>query len=607
MIRYIVESHKPNAHLFNIRMIISKPDPDGQRISMANWIPGSYVFREYARHIVTIQAFAGNRPLNLKKIDNSTWECEKTSKTITIEYVYYAWELSVVSSYLDQNQGFFNGSSIFLMAHGKEKERCDVELIPPNTPNASHWRVATSLFRKKRTKKWGFGEYYASSFQHLIDHPVTMGVFEILEFQASKVPHYIVISGKHDGDLRRVSDDVAKICEQHIKLFEEAPPFDHFIFMVAILEDGEGGGLEHRYSTALMVERTAFPVAGDHAQQHEYIYMLSLFSHEYFHAWNVKRIKPAGFMPYDLNEKTFTTQLWSFEGVTSYYADLAMIRAKVIEQKQYLELISQTITKLLRNPGRKKQTVADSSFDVWIKFNMPDENSLNAVINYYVKGHLIGLMIDLALRLESQNKRSLDDVMRYLWRHYGKVKKGVPEKRIDHIIDRMSKGTLTQLLNDALYSTKELPLERILSEFGFELELRSALTQKELLGKGLDIQAHQKLPFKQGIFGCATYNSEGRVFVSHVNDESAAEEAGISAGDEFVAINGIRVTPGSIDRITKRLKVGQWIAIYVFRHGLLSKLKMKLSSPPLDFASITIKKDCSEEQLKWIERWLMGG
>lgn len=256
---------------------------------------------------------------------------------------------------------------------------------------------------------------------------------------------------------------------------------------------------------------------------------------------------------------------------------------------------------MLRTPGRKKQTVTESSFDVWIKYNKPNENTLNAVVNYYVKGKLIGLIFDLALRLHSNNKTSLDDVMRMLWFNYGKVERGVPERTIENIVGELGGKSLSEIAYNALYTTKELPLKKLLTQFGFSLELSSLLSEKDFSNKVLRKQAHQNSSFKQGIFGCTTMYSNGRVYVSQVIDGSAASEAGISANDEIVAINKLRIDNYSFDKIAKRLRVGEAISIYIFRQELLYKLKLILKSPPLDIAKISVRKNITQSQRKNID------
>jgi predicted metalloprotease with PDZ domain len=609
MIEYIVQSKNPNAHLFNVTMTITDPAPD-QRISMPNWIPGSYLFRDYAKQIVIIEAYnildGKKNTIPMHKIDNSTWEINQIAPAITIEYTVYAWDISVEGAYLDQYQGFFNGAALFLMVHGKENERCDITIERPNCPKSDKWQMATTLL-SDQTPQWDFGQYYALSYFELIDRPVTMGKLHILEFSAANIPHYIVISGKHNGDLHRLVRDVTKICETHIHFFRDPAPFDQYIFHLAVIagDEGGGGGLEHSFCSALMVERNYFPVHGDPSFSEEYLYLISLFSHEYFHAWNVKRIRPAGFMQNDLNSKNYTNQLWSFEGVTSYYADLTLARAGIITMEKYCDLLADNISKLLSGAGRNKQTLTESSFDVWIKYNQPNENSVNSIVNYYVKGNLVGLCFDIALRLATNDMITFDDVLRTLWNDYGKRNIGVPEGTIDRLVVKLGGESLTTLVNDALYTTKELPLQELLQKFGFDLTLTSILSKKEPpASKGKGIQAHQKYSFKRGVFGITTINSGGRIIVTQVFEDSAASVAGISANDEIVAVDGIRVNEYSFDKIADRLRVGQSVSVHVFRQDVLKKLKLILTEPPLDVAHISLSPNASESQKTSIDKWL---
>lgn len=606
MIKYYVESYHPHEHVFNIKLVINRPDPNGQILSLPNWIPGSYLLREYARHIITLEAFSGRqnpKKIKIEKLKDNTWKCENSNAPLIVVYTVYAWDLTVEGAYLDQTRAFFNGCALLMMVHGQEMDRQGIKICAPKCPGAQLWQVATTLSRDK-TPAWSYGWYFADSYDELIDHPVMMGNFSILSFSIKKIPHSIVILGNQDGDLDRLTKDIKKICNYHINFFDKKPPFNKYMFLVSVLRGDEGGGLEHRSSSALMVERHFFPVIGDSNLSQDYLYLLSLFSHEYFHTWNVKNIKPLSFMPYDLNEKIYTTQLWAFEGMTSYFGDLALVRCKVIPLKKYFELLAQNITKLLRTPGREKQTVADSSFDVWIKYNKPNENSLNSVVNYYIKGHIIGLLLDLALRLKTKGKYTLNHLMQILWLNFGFLKIGVPEGKIENIIAKLGGRTLEKLSFEALYTTKELPIKNILQKFGLQLILHSVLTKQELLNKGMNVQAHQKNSFKQGIFGFSTYTRFSRLYVLDVVVGSAACQAGVSANDEILAIDDLRVDDWSFLKIANRLKVGQVVSLLIARQEVIYPLILTLTVPPCDLAEIKMLKNITPIQKRNIKKWL---
>ncbi|MEJ2921568.1 peptidase M61, partial [Bordetella avium] len=425
---YRLEPHDPAGHRYRITLGVARPDPNGQLLSLPAWIPGSYLIRDFSRQIETLSARAGGRPVAVMKRDNHTWQAAPCEGPLVIDYTVYAWDLSVRGAHLDESHGFFNGTSVFLRVHGQDDQPCLLDLAPP--PGIAGWKVYTSL-REARgrlgARRHGFGRYEAPDYDALIDHPVEMGTPQVARFTAHGAEHELVFTGVAPRlDLARIAQDVQKICETQIAFFEprsRRAPFldsaDRYVFMTMVTGDGYGG-LEHRASTALMTSRKDLPVLGQQGQGEGYRSFLGLVSHEYFHTWNVKRIKPAAFAPYNLAQPDLTRLLWIFEGFTSYYDDLLLLRAGVITRDDYLRLLSKTITSVMRSPGRHKQSVADSSFDAWTRYYKQDENSANALVSYYTKGSLVALGLDLLIRQDSGGSHSLDDVMRLLWQRYGR-------------------------------------------------------------------------------------------------------------------------------------------------------------------------------------------
>lgn len=604
MIIYDVKADNPKAHLFNITMVIPHPDPMGQKISLPNWIPGSYLIRDFARLVITIEAFASNEILTkiaIDKIDSNTWQCEKITSPLTLQYTVYAWDTSVRGSHLDEYHAFFNPCNLLLQAIGQDQEKCKVNLFAPNCSGAKEWRVATTM-TKEDGPKWSYGSYSANNYDELIDNPVEMGHFDAVTFTAGNVEHTVVVSGKHDGDLSRLANDLAKICQVHIQLFDNEPPFENYLFLLNVMKDGYGG-LEHRSCTALLAQRDALPVAGDTNVNRNYINLLALFSHEYFHAWNVKRIKPACFSPYNLNQKSYTKQLWAFEGITSYYDELALVRSKVMTREQYFDLLAQTITKHLRTFGRKKQTLIESSFDAWTKFYQPNENSPNSTVSYYLKGSLVALAFDLMLRAKTDNQSSLDNLMQTLWREYGMKNIGLPEGKIEQLLGTLGQGKLDELIQKALYTTDELPFEELFRPFGLKFTLREAINSDDLGGKK-QLPSTPMTSFKQGLFGWTLTKNQSRMTVSQVTEEGPAMIAGVAAQDELVAINGLRIDSDSYDKITKRLKAGQEVIVHIFRSDILKEKRVTLKAPALDTVEITVREDITQEQKRNLDLWL---
>ena len=428
-VAYRIAPCDPHAHLFEVRCTVADPDAGGQAFRLPVWIPGSYLIREFARHFVAVRAETQGRSLAIAKEAKDTWRAAPSATPVTVIAQIYAFDLSVRTAYLDASRGYFNGPAVFLCPDGRADRRCEVEIIAPDGDVGRAWRVATTLPGDERSTA-GFGRYHAANYDELIDHPVEMSDFASASFEAGGARHDIAVSGRHRGDLDRLARDLARVCQWQCDLFGGAPdsraPFDRYLFQVTAVGDGYGG-LEHRSSTSLLCKRGELPQPGVAKVTDDYRRFLGLASHEYFHSWNVKRIKPAAFVPYDLGGENYTRQLWAFEGITSYYDDLALVRSGVIDHASYLELLGRAITTVLRNPGRHVQSVADSSFDAWIKHYRRDENSPNAVVSYYAKGSLVALSLDLILRA---NGSSLDFAMRALWQQFGRTGTGVPEDGI---------------------------------------------------------------------------------------------------------------------------------------------------------------------------------
>ena len=581
-IHYRITCAHPGAHLFRITLTIAEPDPAGCVVSLPAWIPGSYMIREFARNIVRIRASSGRRAITLTKLDKHTWRAAACTGALVIEYEVYAWDLSVRAAHLDETHGFFNGTSVFLRVHAQETVAHAVDIVRPAGRGYGAWRVATSLPRALGTTAYGFGAYQAESYDALIDHPVEMGTFTLVEFAACGVPHAVAITGRHDCDSTRLAADLTRICEAQIHLFHGArasakdAPFATYLFLVLAVGDGYGG-LEHRASTALICTRNDLPHAGLKESSEGYRTFLGLCSHEYFHAWNVKRIKPAAFTPYDLTQENYTSLLWAFEGFTSYYDDLMLLRASVISLQEYLDLLARTIRQVLRGAGRNKQSVAESSFDAWIKYYRQDENAPNGIVSYYTKGALVALCLDLILRAGTRGRRSLDDVMRLLWHEYGIHQAGVPEDGIERAVlvvagtaagsastaaeVRALRRQLQRFFRNVVDSTAPLPLQRLLKDAGFALGARAGS------GAGLGIR---------------TAAAADGVKLTHVLDGGGAQAAGLSAGDVIVAVDGLKVTQPVFDHHLVRKPAGASVEVHAFRRDELFSRNVRVGSAEID-------------------------
>jgi predicted metalloprotease with PDZ domain len=567
-VHYTIVPKDLAGHLFNVTVTVPAPAPDGQVFALPAWIPGSYMIREFARNIVRIRAESNGANVTLTKLDKHSWRAGPVTGPLTLHYEVYAWDLSVRAAHLDQTHGFFNGTSVFLRVLGQEEGAHEVDIQRPGDPAASTWRVATAM-KEAGAKRYGFGTYVAANYDELIDHPVEMGDFALSTFKAHGIPHDIVITGRVPNlDMARLQADLKAICEAQISLFEpetHRAPIDRYVFMTMAVGDGYGG-LEHRASTALICSRADLPTNAttQSGEPNEgYLKFLGLCSHEYFHTWNVKRIKPAVFAPYDLQVEGYTPLLWLFEGFTSYYDDLMLVRAGIIGEPTYFKLLGKTVGSVLRGSGRLKQSVADSSFDAWSKYYRQDENSPNAIISYYSKGSLIALAFDLTIRARTNGARTLDDIMRALWQRYGRdfypgVGRGVTEAEVEALFDEVSGLKLRTLFDKYIRGTEDLPLAKLFAPFGVKL---------------VDERKNSKPSLDAGI-GRDALGAK----LTQVHEGGAAHQAGLSALDIVIAIDGLRVNgnPSNVDTLLARYRVGDKVTVHAFRRDELMAFDVTL-------------------------------
>ncbi len=576
-VSYKITPSDPAAHYFDVQVTIDHPDRRGQIVSLPVWIPGSYLIRDFSRHIHRLQAKTGRTTLSINKLDNHTWQVAPCSQRLTLTYRVYAWDLSVRCAHLDQTHGFFNGTSVFLRIHGREKQPCQVTIAPG--ARTAHWRVYTSLKPVRRgrqiTQAHRFGVYEAPDYDALVDHPVEMGTPHVETFTVCGARHEMVFTGVLPNvDFKRIARDTAKICETQIRFFEpetQRAPFldsaDRYVFMTYVTGK-DYGGLEHRASTALVTSRQALPVIGNDERSEGYTAFLGLVSHEYFHTWNVKRIKPQAFAPYDLTRPNLTSLLWIFEGFTSYYDDLMLLRAGILNETDYFRLLAKTISSVHRGPGRMQQSVADSSFDAWNRYYRQDESSVNNIVSYYTKGSLVALALDLSIRNATNNRKSLDDVMRLMWNRYGRRfyqsrQRGLQEDEFPALLKQATGVDLESFIEKATQQTDDLPLAALLKKQGVSLEW----------------QAERRAP---GIGAVVRATAGGEPGLAQVYENSAAHEAGLSAGDVLVAIDGLKIDSSNWDKLLDRYRAGQEVVVHYFRRDELRSTTVTLRSPAKD-------------------------
>ncbi|HFD32751.1 MAG TPA: M61 family peptidase [Gammaproteobacteria bacterium] len=598
-IQYTVDLFNPHAHIFKVTLEIPSPEKNGQILSLPAWIPGSYMIRDFAKNVIHIEAKSNNKKVNLEKLDKSTWRADKVESALIIEYQVYAWDLSVRTAHFDMTHAFFNGTSLFLMPHDLENLPCSVYINKPTDKKYSAWKATTAL-SKKKVDNAGFGLYQAENYDELIDHPVEIGTQSEFEFSVENTVHKVALTGVQRADHERLKQDLTKICQTHCNIFGELPELKEYIFLTMVTGDGYGG-LEHRSSTSLLCSRDDLPLLTEPKEPNEkYRNFLGLCSHEYFHTWNIKRIKPEVFLPYNLTTETYTRQLWAFEGITSYYDELALIRSKVISIESYLELLGQTITRVLRGKGRFNQSIAESSFEAWTKFYKQDESAPNTIVSYYAKGALLALCLDLTIRKETKHNKSLDDVMRYLWLNYGKKTIGVPEGKIEDIISDISGIDFTDFFKKYLYGTEDLPLANLLTEVGIGFNLRPTTNVDDKGGK--PEKAEEKAPVS---FGARLAAHAQGVKVTQVFSGESAELAGLSAGDIIIAINNLQVTKTTIDKVINSYSVNENITIHAFRRDELNVFNLRLKAADFTTCYLNVTDTVDENIINNQKRWLM--
>jgi predicted metalloprotease with PDZ domain len=615
-IQYDVHLFDAARHLLLVTMKVQASEnqhlPESLSVALPAWTPGSYMVRDFARNVTEITAIDLGKgrpsPLKLIKTDKHSWhlKLEQKSKAVSISMLIYSWDLSVRGAHFDKTHCFFNGTSVFLRLWGFEEAKHTVQLHT-NLPELKDWRVATSMRHSSGLLKTPISltgasktKFLASNYDELIDHPFEIGTFQHTSFNAGGAMHHVVITGNAKVDCKRVCTDLKNICDSQIQFFEpltKKPPYKDYWFLVMAVGDGYGG-LEHRASTALICSRNDLPFDGMPSLNRElansaghdgYQTFLGLASHEFFHTWNVKRIRPRTFAPYDLDKEQYTRLLWIFEGFTSYYDDLFLVRTGLIDEKTYLKTLAKTLSGVQKTPGRLRQSVADSSFDAWTKYYKQDENSVNTIVSYYTKGSLVALALDLTIRARTAGKKglskSLDDVMRLMWQNY-KLGTLVDENDFVRLVEEATGVDVFLEVQQWAYGTDDITWLPILSELGLELHWSNASNDAVWLGAKLS---------SASTAGLTVQNAVGH---------GPLAQAGISAGDTLVAIDGIKASDSSLKALQQRARPNEVVQIHAFRRDELMTFAVQLAASPMHDAEIKVLTKRNKQQHNLYVSWL---
>ncbi|MCF7642118.1 MAG: serine protease [Pseudomonadales bacterium RIFCSPHIGHO2_12_FULL_40_16] len=566
MLHYQIEFDDYRQHLIHVTLrFVADPT---QVLSLPTWIPGSYLIREFSKHIESVRAYdEEGRLLEIQKFEKNKWRLFNTDhELITVEYDVYAYDLSVRGAYVDQNRLYVNPACACLGLEGQEDKAVEVELFLPD--ELKHFQLATGMASKSLVK--GRFTLKAKNYAELIDAPFELAEQTRFSFEANGIPHEFVVSGKHAMNAARMQQDIEKICATEISMFGSAP-FSNYTFMTMATANSYGG-LEHPNSTSLISPREDLPKANEPEEPSEdYQRFLGLCSHEYFHSWLVKFIRPENFVNYDLIKEGYTSLLWIFEGFTSYYDDLILLRSGVISQASYIKLLKTQIDRYLQNPGRFVQSVSESSFDAWVKFYRQDENSNNAGTSYYNKGCLVALCLDLGLRLRGS---SLDALMRKL---YENAQKGIQvhERTIVELCNELTGDNWIEQINHLINTTDELPLDQLFPEFGLSYSLKN----------------DKSLPL-----GLKLVDKPEGVLVQSARRDGAAAQAGLSAHDVIIAIDGLKATVKLVEKYAKQEGI---YSILAFRRDELMSFDVKAAGSELTEVELKVEDQAKAE--KWFK------
>ncbi|HZS06662.1 MAG TPA: PDZ domain-containing protein [Blastocatellia bacterium] len=580
-LQYTISFPQPHTHLYEVSLSIGNVAAKQLEVAMPTWTPGSYLQREYARNV---QDFAAKdetgSAIRWEKTGKNNWliytgDADGSLRTITVSYRVYANELSVRTSHLDASHAYFNGASVFMFVRGALDQPYRLKVNAP-----AGWQVTTPLALAPDAD----GYYTAPNYDILVDSPAEVGTHKLLEFDARGKRHRIAIWGEGNYDEARLKEDVARIVEQGAQLFGGLP-YEHYTFILH-LQPNIGGGLEHLNSTTCEAAPDSFK------PRRNYVRFLGLISHEYFHLWNVKRIRPKALGPFDYEHENYTRALWLSEGVTDYYGSLQLRRAGLITPEEYLEGLAQEIAGYEQTPGRQEQSAEEASFDAWIKFYRPDENAVNSQMSYYSKGSLLGFMLDLEIRSRTSGAKSLDDVMRYLYENYALRGTGFPEGELKGAFEKVAGADLTDFFNRYVSGTEEVDFNRYFQMAGLQLN------------KGWLPSPYLEQGEKPGWLGFRIRPNGDRAVVREVLAGSPAYGGGVNASDEVVAINGLRIDADNFDNRMAMLRAGERVALTVFRRDRMMTLDLTAAPKPPDLYRVTRMKEVNAQQRAIYEAWL---
>lgn len=576
-VSYRVSMPRPHSHLFEVQAHFPA-HADEVVVALPVWTPGSYLVREYARHVQELKVLgADDAPVPFERIDKRSFRVKAGKKPFRLQYKVYANELTVRTSHLDGTHGYFNGATLFYYCEELRGREHRVAVQPPEG-----WAVTAPLERQGP-------DFIAPNYDELVDSPFEVGKHTPISFTAAGVPHEVVLWGEPQLDEKKLTADLQRIVEAEAAMFGGLP-MKRYVFFIYATDKGRGG-LEHKASTALLFPRTGFSSSKGWED------FLTLAAHEYFHLWNVKRIKPKRLVPFDYSQENYTQLLWAFEGGTSYYDNLLVRRAGLMGPNRYLVRLGESLTALHTTPGRTVMPLTEASLLAWVKHYRPDENTPNTAISYYLKGEIVCCLLDLTIRRATKDHKSLDDVMRLLWQRYGD-ESGVPEDGVEAAATEIAGIDLKAFFDRALRSTADLDYS-VFAHVGLEARFRVRESAADKGGSAPRLKAGEDKP--KGWLGISTKGQSG---IATVLEGSPAMEAGLYADDEVVALDGNKIDAPALVARSEERKPGDKVKLTVFRRERLTELVVTLGLKPPDAVYLARVDRPTEEQKAAYKAWL---
>jgi predicted metalloprotease with PDZ domain len=577
-VRYQLELADLAGHYLDVQLELMPQDNVAMHLTLPAWIPGSYMIRDFARHLLDIRAEDQAGPLPLVQTDKQSWQLQHRGQPVTVFYRLYAFDLSVRANYLSADIAVINPAASCLQVVGQQHLPHVVTVKRGQAPQ--HWQLATGLSRDPATTALQFGRYHARNYAQLIDSPLLAGVLEVASFSVDNVPHHLVLCGAIATDVQRIAKDLLPLCQAQKQVFGSLPSdLQEYWFLTWVVDQGYGG-LEHRNSTLLLCNRFDLPnpqLPDEYTE--EYQNFLALCSHEYFHTWWVKRARPAAYLNYELQAEQYSTQLWLYEGFTSYYDDLSLLRTGKLSLEQYLTGLAKTISRLQRSPANLRQSLADSSFNAWTRFYRQDENAVNAVVSYYAKGALLAFCLDAELQ---QQNLCLDGLMQLCWQQFGQGESGSDEDSFFRLLQQYSQSDqLTAKVRHWVQDATELPVAEAALALGLELTWRQPEHQQDQSG-------HKELPVTSLEPGFHyEVKSEG-LLLTAVRNGSAAHRAGFSCGDLLIAVAQLKATEATLRQVLLRAAAGEVLVCHLFRQQRLVACELRLEAAPATVAMFRV-------------------